>query len=34
MRSNLLFDECKVERVQALRIADAMVTTIEAAAAV
>jgi hypothetical protein len=33
MRLNLLFDECKVERAQALRIAEAMVTAIEAAAA-
>jgi len=33
MRFNLLFDECKVERAQALRIAQAMVTAIEAAAA-
>jgi hypothetical protein len=32
MRFNLLFDECKVGRAQALRIAEAMVTAIEAAA--
>jgi hypothetical protein len=34
MRFNLLFDECKVDHAQALRIAEAMVTAIEAAAAV
>jgi len=34
MRLNLLFDECKVERAKALRIAEAMVSTIEAAAVV
>lgn len=33
MRFNLLFDECKVDHAQALRIAEAMVTAIEAAAA-
>jgi len=33
MRFNLLFDECKFERAQALRTAEAMVTAIEASAA-
>ena len=33
MRFNLLFDECKVEHAQALRLAEAMVTRLETAAA-